>query len=159
MKQVSPSRAFRGRRFATFSAVGLSVTAVSYVTLIAQIELLDMAKPLAYAVQALIAIELNFLLNHLITWRDRAVHSKRELGKRWLAFHAARVVTIPFNQALFTALTGVGVQYLVANTACIGATTVLTFVAGEKLIFRKRESGVETVDRSASEGGKCLTPA
>ncbi len=130
-------REAKHRRPLTFGAVGITSMLVgSYGTLFACVELLGINPVLAYAFQAVVAIELNFLLNHLITWRDRPARG-RALWQRWLKFNGTRfLVTVPLNQVLFTLLVGVfGAGYLVANTACIIVTTVFNYVVGEKYVF------------------------
>lgn len=135
-----------------FSAVGISVMLLSFVELWVMISLLGMTAWVAYAIQTFLSVELNFLGNWLLTYRDR--RTENSVWRSLLLFHATRVFTIPFNQLLFTIqvmwlggwirsldvawlteLLGDGVPYLLANMVCIGTTTVLNYVAGDKLAF------------------------
>lgn len=121
-------------RKVVFAGVGLSVMLLGYVILYVAIEVLHWHHSVAYVTQAVVSIELNFVLNYLLTWRDR-----RE-GSVWGAFgrfHLSRVVTFTGNQILFNTLIAAAVPYLVANTICIIGTTIVNYVVGDRFTFRK----------------------
>jgi succinoglycan biosynthesis protein ExoA len=131
------------RRQLTFGVIGVSVMVASYLSLIFLISVLGVAYWLAYLFQAILAIELNFTLNNLITWRDRPARDSKELLKRLLKFNLTRwALTVPFNWLLFTGLVRVGVPYLFANTICIGLTTVFNYFVGDKLVFTPYKEAV-----------------
>jgi len=127
----------RRRRELTFAAVGGSVLAVSFAVLFTLVSI-GLSPHLAYVVQTVVAVELNFALNERLTWRDTRSRTLRELGHRWLLFHVARVVTIPANQLLFSALVVAGCQYLLANAICVAASTSVNYVVGSRWVFVRR---------------------
>lgn len=125
------------RRKLVFGAVGVSVMLFSFVQLWIMMDLLGMPTWLAYAIQTVVSVELNFVLNYAITWRDR-----REEVSFWRAFsvfHATRIgLTIPLNQVLFVLQVDVlHWPFWLAQGICIGLTTVLNYVVGDKLVFAK----------------------
>jgi dolichol-phosphate mannosyltransferase len=128
----------RRRRELTFAAVGASVVVVSFAVLFALVSVAGLSPHLAYVVQAVVAIELNFALNDRITWRDARSRTLRELSQRWLRFHVSRVVTIPANQLVFSALVELGCQYLLANAICVAASTSVNYVVGSRWVFVQR---------------------
>ncbi|WP_028061983.1 GtrA family protein [Solirubrobacter soli] len=123
----------RGRRSISYAAVGLAVMGLGYLVLFALVEGLGWSAHLAYFVQALISVELNFVLNRRLTWGDRREHSSAK--RQWLRFHASRVVTIPANQALFSLLTLAGAGYLAANTVCLGLTFLVNYAIAHFWVF------------------------
>jgi putative flippase GtrA len=88
---------------------------------------------LAYFVQAVVSVELNFVLNRQLTWRDR--RSVRPAWSQWRRFHASRVLTIPGNQALFSALTVAGMPVWASNTTCLVATTAVNYLVAHRWVF------------------------
>jgi 4-amino-4-deoxy-L-arabinose transferase-like glycosyltransferase/putative flippase GtrA/glycosyltransferase involved in cell wall biosynthesis len=127
--KISPSL-IRKIQFAT---VGVSVLLLGYGVLFFCVEILGLNKSLAYAIQAVVSIEINFVLNYRYTWGDR-----RE-GGVWRAlkrFHAVRIVTITGNQLLFNSLLSAGVPYLIANTVCVTGTMVFNYIVGDRFTFR-----------------------
>lgn len=129
-------RSFRWRRQATFGLVGVTSMLVgSYGSLFLLVDILEVNPSIGYFLQAIVAIELNYVLNYFITWRDRPAVGRRDAVARWLKFHATRMFTVPFNLALFSVLVVLGIQYLIANTICIAVTTVLNYVAGDRFVF------------------------
>lgn len=136
MPEIAP----RVMRKARFALVGLTGVAVSYLLLWIGIDVLGLNASLAYFLQMLVTVELNFLGNHLLTWRDR--HGS--LAQRWVRFHAARLgLMIPINQVLFVVLerfTG----FVAANTVCIALTTVVNWFVNDRWTFRHRPDSSDT---------------
>jgi putative flippase GtrA len=122
-------------RVSTFAAVGVGVTGLSFAVLTVLVELLGWTPHLAYAVQAGVSIEANFLLNRRFTWHDRR-HS-RTTWNQWVRFHSSRAATVPLNQASFSALTLAGVPYWAANAVCIGGTAAVNFLTAHLWVFRR----------------------
>lgn len=122
------------KRKLIFGSIGIFVMLVGYATLYLCVDVLHWNPSVAYAIQAVVSIELNFVLNYKITWRDRRdVSIWRMLGR----FHVSRIVTIPLNQVMFNALIWAHVNYLIANTLCIVLVTMFNFVVGDKFTFRE----------------------
>lgn len=122
------------RRTASFATVGAGVMAAGYLVLFVLVDGLGWSAHLAYLVQAIVSVELNFALNRRLTWGDRRGLSSAR--RQWLRFHASRVVTIPANQALFSALTLAGAGYLIANSVCLALTLLVNFVVAHKWVFK-----------------------
>lgn len=121
-----------GRRTVSFAAVGLGVMALGYALLFVLVTLLGCSAHVAYFIQALVSVELNFVLNRRLTWGDRRGDARRE----WLRFHASRVVTIPLNQALFSLLTVIGLNYVLANTVCLAFTFAVNYAVSHFWVFK-----------------------
>jgi dolichol-phosphate mannosyltransferase len=131
----------RRRRELTFAVVGGSVLVVSFAVLFTLVSVVGLSAHLAYVIQTVVAVELNFALNERVTWRDARSRTLRELAHRWLLFHVARVATIPANQLLFSALVVAGCQYLLANAICVAASTSVNYVVGSRWVFVRRPQG------------------
>jgi dolichol-phosphate mannosyltransferase len=135
MTDAIVAAARRRQRELTFAAFGGTVLVASFGALYTLVSVAGMSPHLAYVVQALGAIELNFALNERVTWRDTRSRTLRELAQRWLRFHVSRGVTIPANQLLFSALVVSGCHYLLANAICVAATTSVNYVVGSRWVF------------------------
>lgn len=123
------------RRKLLFGGVGAFTTLVGYSVLYVAVEMLHWNISVAYAVQAVVSIELNFVLNYTITWKDR-----RELTA-WRAFqrfHSAKLfLSVPLHQVLFNGMVWAGVNYLIANTVCIIVGAAINYTLGDRFIFGK----------------------
>ena len=85
----------------------------------------------SYLIQAIVSVEMSFLLNRWLTWRDRGT-------RFWLAFarfNAQKTVTIALNLALYAALLRLGMNYLVANVVLTAVFTVVNYIAGDRLVL------------------------
>jgi putative flippase GtrA len=131
----------RRRRGLTFAAVGGSVVVVGFALLFTLVSVVGLSPHLAYVVQTIVAIELNFALHERITWRDARSRTLRELAHRWLLFHVTRVVTIPANQLFFSTLVVAGCHYLLANAICVAASASVNYVVGNRWVFVRRPQG------------------
>lgn len=140
------------KRKLIFGSVGIFVMLVGYVTLFACVHWLHLIPAVAYVVQAFVAVELNFVLNYTITWRDR----EKSLWKSWIKFHLPRLATIPLNQALFSALVYTGVNYLVANALCIIFTMVFNYTVADRFVFGKSKASAEDPSDDVVVPGKVL---
>lgn len=121
-----------------FAAIGLFVAAVGTLVLVVLVEVAGVNPHFAYVAQAATAIELNFALSRLVTWRDRRATGSG-VAVTWLRFHATRAVTVPLNQFLFSALVLAGGNYVVANVVCVGAVSAINYIAGDRWIFRVQQ--------------------
>jgi dolichol-phosphate mannosyltransferase len=94
-----------------------------------------------YIISSIIAIEtsiiLNFVLNDIWTWADRA---KKTFIQRFIQYHIAVGVTaILVNWILLIFLTEiVGLYYLVSNLIGIGAGTLANYVINDLWTFNKK---------------------
>lgn len=127
----------RFRRAAIFAGVGGVVALLGLVLLYGLVDLAHIQKYVAYLVQAIVSIELSFVLNGRYTWRDRAVvPGLTGLAHRWMAFHTAKVFTILLNQLLFAAFLLIHTPYLAAYLGCIAVCTAINYRANDTYVFR-----------------------
>ncbi len=121
----------RGARFVVFSGIG---GAVFFIGLGLQAVLTGrwhVLPVVSYLIQAVVSVEMSFLLNRWLTWRDRGIPF-------WLSFarfNVQKAVTIALNLALYAALLRLGMNYLVANVVLTAVFTVVNYVAGDRLVF------------------------
>lgn len=83
---------------------------------------LRLTTPLAdqtiFAISSVIAIEMNYLLNHFFTWKKSGAFSS--LAGTWLRFHITKAFTFLIGQILFF-----GANYLTGNFFLAYCLTVL----------------------------------
>lgn len=135
------SRWSRLKKYVSFGVIGGSIALSSYISLYVMIGLWHWPAFWSYLIQTIIAVELNFVLNNVITFRHQ--HHDNSLLRLWLKFHAVRILIIPLNQIAFTLLVWAGVPYLLANTICIAGSTLLNFLASDKLVYASRKVCLE----------------
>src|SRR5579871_3729123 len=107
------------RRAASFAVVGGGVALLGLVLLYGLVDLGHVQQNLAYLAQAIVSIELSFILNGRYTWRDRTATGVGCLVRRWAAFHTTKVFTILINQVLFATLLMAHLPYLAAYLFCV----------------------------------------
>lgn len=143
----------RHTRKIVFGCVGVFVTLVGYAVMFIAVDIWHWNTSVAYVVQTVISIELNFVLNYWFTFGDR-----RAPGA-WRRFHSVRlVITIPLNQALFNGLVWAGVHYLFANALCIVATTIVNYVLSDRFVFRSKTADKETTTGTETAPDNKETP-
>jgi putative flippase GtrA len=127
------------KRVINFVLVGGGVAFFGLVQMYFYVDLLNMEHNLAYILQTIISLQLNFTSNDLWTWGD--VRQKNgAYWSRWLRFMLSRAVTIGINQVVFTILTFADVHYIIAylfNNIVIGL--VLNYLTSKNYVFRIRE--------------------
>jgi putative flippase GtrA len=123
------------RRITGFLLVGSFVLVFGLVLLRVLVESLHWNESIAYIVQAVASIELNFLLNKSFNWRDRRGSWKEQ----WLKFNGSRVVTFVLEQLLYNLLLAIGTNYLLAKILNAAILLVVDYVLNNSLIFRQRE--------------------
>jgi putative flippase GtrA/GT2 family glycosyltransferase len=140
-KHAAPKTSYlstRGARFVLFSAIGGAVflmgLAIQYV-LTGRLHLPSMW---SYMVQAVVSVEVNFLLNQWLTWRDRAV----PFWTAFIRFNAQRTVTVTLNSLLYFGLIRLGMNYLMANVVLTAAFTVVNYLVGDLFVFTPRRTKV-----------------
>lgn len=124
------------RRKIEFLFIGGLVTAFSFVQLWLMIDVFGFNYWLAYAIQTIVSVELNFFGNYLIAWRDKKseVSLHKAHGLFWLA-RGAMVIVNPF---VFALLIKVGVVYLFAQMIIVIANTILNYITTDKFAFSSR---------------------
>ncbi|MCD0447543.1 GtrA family protein [Glycomyces sp. A-F 0318] len=127
-------------RLALFAAVGTTCFAVQAGILLA---LREAGAPdaLANAVGFLVSAQVNFLLSTRFTWSDRRLppSSPRPAAARWAAFQTTVALSLACNTGVF-ALASRFTGPVVAAAAGVGFGALLTFLASNHLIFRRRRT-------------------
>lgn len=118
-----------------FLMVGGVVMGFSFVQLWFLISVCGMNYWFSYVIQTIVSVELNFIGNYSIAWRDR--RGQTNLLKAHVTFWATRGIMIFINPFIFAALTAVEIKYALAQLIVIGLTTVLNYYASDKLVFLK----------------------
>lgn len=93
----------------------------------------------SYLVQAAASVELSFVLNRWLTWRDRDTPLWTAFGR----FNAQKTITVALNSALYAGLLHFGMNYLIANIVLTVVFTVVNYAAGDKLVFSPRRARSE----------------
>lgn len=135
-------------RLIKFGSVGGSVMLIAMGLLYVLVDVLGVQPTVAYVIQAVVAINLNFILNYSFTWSDRRVAKGnwRRFLRNWLAFLSTRLVTIPLNTILFTILEQF-IHYLLATGTTILIVTIFNYLVNDKFVFKVKElSPAEPVD-------------
>jgi putative flippase GtrA len=127
--------AARYRRQLSFGVVGAGVMAVGFLILLLLTGPGGVSPHVAYLVQAVVSVELSFVLSRYWTWADRRGRTRRAAVREWRRFHASRVVSMPANQALFSLLILSSASVWMANAVCIGLTTAVNWLVGHHLVF------------------------
>lgn len=118
-----------------FLMVGGVVMGFSFVQLWFLISVCGMNYWFSYVIQTIVSVELNFIGNYSIAWRDR--RGQTNLLKAHVTFWATRGIMIFINPFIFAALTAVEIKYALAQLIVIVLTTVLNYYASDKLVFLK----------------------
>jgi putative flippase GtrA len=127
--------ASRYRRQLSFGVVGVSVMALGFLILLLLTGPAGLSPHVAYLIQAVVSVQLSFLLSRYWTWEDRRGRTRAAALREWRRFHASRIVTMPANQALFSLLILSSASVWMANAICIALTTVVNWVVGHHLVF------------------------
>jgi dolichol-phosphate mannosyltransferase len=146
-------------RFVEFGLVGASGIAVNTAVL----ALLTEAVGLHYMVSAIVSTQVATVWNFVLT--DRWVFKTRRVGASWLARLSAfsfmnNVALALGGPLLFLLVSGLGVQYLLANVVSLLALAIARFVAADSLIWRGSTAGaaVEEASPDAAKPGSWLLP-
>jgi putative flippase GtrA len=126
-----------GIRFLAFGAIGAAVFAAGLGIQIALVHYLHVDPVAAYVIQGVFSIELSFVLNRYLTWRDRSVPFFRALWR----FNTQKAIATVLNMVAYAILVRLGVQYIVANIALTAVFTPLNYVAAHYWSFEARPHG------------------
>ena len=133
-------------RFVKFGAVGASGTVINIVVLYLSQEFLmrhiaDFHARLNYSIALAITVATinNFYWNRRLTWRDRA-HQADQAPASALRLFAKYVAAAAFAivlQSLLTKWLALYMHYILANLVAIVLASVVSFVANDRLTFRR----------------------
>ena len=131
-------------RFVKFGAVGASGTVINIVVLYLSQEFLmqhiaDFQARLNYSIALAITVATlnNFYWNRRLTWRDR-VHQAHPSALRLFAKYVAAAALAIVLQSLLTKWLALYMHYILANLVAIVLASVVSFVANDRLTFRRQ---------------------
>ena len=136
-------------RFIKFGVVGASGTVINVAVLYASQEFLlrgiaDFHTRLNFSIAMAIALATinNFYWNRRLTWRDRRQdmhHSVLFLFSKYVMAAGLAIVV----QSLLTKWLALYFHYLVANLVAIGLASLFSFVANDRMTFRRRRANLK----------------
>ena len=131
-------------RFIKFGVVGASGTVINVAVLYAAQEFLlrgiaDFHTRLNFSIALAITLATisNFYWNRRLTWRDRRDDVHHSVLFLFLKYVMAAGLAIAL-QSLLTKWLALYWHYLVANLVAIGMASLLSFVANDRMTFRRR---------------------
>jgi glycosyltransferase involved in cell wall biosynthesis/putative flippase GtrA len=127
-----PTLARHSRRIPLFMAIGAFVFAVGNLVLILCVEYLHLRPGWAYLPQALVSVELSYLLNWKFTWRAEDARFWRSFAR----FNLSRCVTVPANQLAFVLLLSTGLHYVLAIVVTTAIFTAVNYAVAHVWAFR-----------------------
>jgi len=120
-----------GFRFSLFALIGGGVFVAGLGLQVMLVRYAGLGPDPAYAAQAIFSIELSYLLNRCLTWRDRSVGWWAAAWK----FNAQKLLMTVFTMASYALLVRLGMQYLVANVVLTAILTPANYFASDLLVF------------------------
>jgi putative flippase GtrA/GT2 family glycosyltransferase len=142
---VPPPGEGHGKRFTIFSAIGGVIFVLGLALQVALTGWWHLPAFGSYLVQAAVSVELSFVLNRWLTWRDRDTPLWTAVAR----FNAQKTVTVALNAALYAGLLDLGMNYLIANVVLTIVFTAVNYAAGDKLVFSPRKA--RTVEVAVAE--------
>lgn len=124
-------------KIVSFSFVGIVVMIAGIVLLNILVQFVHIEPNLAYFFEGVFSVEINFVLNKVLTWRSR----KGSVLLQWIKFNASKIGVFIFNQILFFLLVHFNINYLIAFCLCVVITTVVNYVINDILVFEKEKIG------------------
>lgn len=131
------------RKLLSFASIGTFVMAIGLGVMFYGTEVAHLSENAAYAIQAFVSIELNFLLNYKFTWGKKG-KTKEELalrekfGPALVKFHLTKLFTVPLNQVLFgLMMLYPAMPWIAAYVICVAITSTLMYVAADEIVFRR----------------------
>ena len=124
-------------RFSVFSLIGAGVFFAGLGLQVGLVRYGHLGPDWAYAAQAVFSIELSYLLNRYLTWRDRTIGFWASAWK----FNAQKTFMTVINMAAYALLVRVGMQYVVANVLLTAIFTPVNYFAGDLLVFARGARG------------------
>lgn len=120
-----------GFRFSLFALIGGLVFIAGLALQVVLVRYANVGADWSYAAQAIFSIELSYLLNRYLTWRDRSAGF-------WAAgwkFNAQKLVMTVINLTAYALLVRAGMEYIVANVVLTAVFTPVNYFAADLLVF------------------------
>lgn len=96
-----------------------------------------MSWPIANTAAFAGSAQLNFTLSSAFTWRDRRIHGRRWVWRRWASYNATTLFSLAINGAVFTAC-HVLIGSLAAAVAGVAVSATVTYMLCNVVVFRAR---------------------
>ncbi len=120
-------------RFSLFALIGGGVLAAGLALQIVLVRYAHLGPDPAYAAQAVFSIELSYLLNRYLTWRDRSAGWWAAAWK----FNVQKLLMTVVNLAAYALLVRLGLQYVIANLVLTAVCTPVNYFAADLLVFAR----------------------
>lgn len=142
-------------RFIKFGLVGASGTVINVAVLYVAQEFLlrqiaDFHTRLNYAIALAITLATinNFYWNRRLTWRDRAHEVHRSALVLFAKYVMAAALAITM-QSLLTKWLAMHTHYIVANLIAIVLASVVSFIANDRMTFRRHRGALKDPTKAA----------
>jgi putative flippase GtrA len=120
-------------RFSLFALIGAGVFFAGLVLQVLLVRYAHIGPDPSYAAQAIFSIELSYLLNRHLTWRDRSVGWWAAAAK----FNAQKLIMTVINLAAYALLVRLGLEYVVANVVLTAIFTPINYFAADVMVFAR----------------------
>lgn len=133
-------------RLSLFSLIGGGVFFAGLFFQVGLVRYFGMNADWSYAAQAIFSIELSYILNRYLTWRDK------ETGF-WIAcwkFNVQKLLMTVVNMSAYALLVHVGMQYIVANVLLSAIFTPINYIASHALVFAQSYKGKQRKEGHAN---------
>ncbi len=117
--------------FILFGAIGGGVFVFGLLMQIALVRYLHLAAISAYVAQGVASVELSFVLNRYLTWRDREAAFWVSLW-RW---NIQKAVATLINMAVYAGMVRAGIPYILANVILTAVFTPANYLVGHAWSF------------------------
>jgi putative flippase GtrA len=141
-------------RFLIFAAIGGGVFLVGLGIQIAMVQYLNVDAIVSYIIQSIVSIELSFLLNRYLTWRERNVPLLWALSR----FNTQKAFASLITVTTYAILVRLGMQYIVANTAITAVLTPLNYVGAHYWSFKARAQRAPRAGQAQGRAALDLLP-
>ena len=131
------ARTYKYRRIVLFGIVGGLVALIGSALLFLFVDIFHIEQNTAYFIQTVIALQLNFNLNDVVTWGDWRTENGR-YWQRWWKYHLARVFTAVICQWFFYLMVVIGIPYMVAYIVNIAVGMGINYISSDKFVFKKK---------------------
>jgi putative flippase GtrA/4-amino-4-deoxy-L-arabinose transferase-like glycosyltransferase/GT2 family glycosyltransferase len=118
-------------RFTLFALIGGLVFIAGLALQVALVRYANVGADWSYTAQAIFSIELSYLLNRYLTWRDRSAGFWAAAWK----FNAQKLLMTVVNLAAYALLIRAGMEYIVANVVLTAIFTPVNYFAADLLVF------------------------
>ena len=127
-----------GFRFYLFALIGGLVFIAGLALQVVLVRYASIGADWSYAAQAIFSIELSYLLNRYLTWRDRSAGFWAAAWK----FNAQKLLMTVINLTAYALLVRAGMEYIVANVVLTAIFTPVNYFAADLFVFvRGKHSG------------------